>query len=181
MVASCQPRLVLKTRSVHWTLPDGEKSLKANILQAHLDVAARYAELSQARRLKVGAVVVKDDRIISIGYNGTPAGWDNNCEDEIPEEIDAESRTITPARLVTKPEVIHAEENAIAKLARSHESGAGASMFITHAPCAQCAKLILVSGIKNVYYRDVYRDDAGIKFLQQGGVNIEKIEKQHGE
>lgn len=140
------------------------------MLQAHLDVAARYAELSQARRLKVGAVVVKDDRIISIGYNGTPSGWDNNCEDEV-----------APAKLVTKPEVIHAEENAIAKLARSHESGDGATMFITHAPCAQCAKLILVSGIKAVYYRDVYRDDAGIKFLQQGGVHIEKVEKEHGD
>ena len=145
--------------------------MKANILQAHLDVAARYAELSQARRLKVGVVVVKDDRIISIGYNGTPSGWDNNCEDEIHYP---DSQAVT---LKTKPEVIHAEENAIAKLARSHESGDGASMFITHAPCAQCAKLILVSGIKNVYYRDVYRDDAGIKFLQQGGVHIEKIEK----
>lgn len=145
------------------------------MLQAHLDVAARYAELSKARRLKVGAVVVKDDRIISIGYNGTPAGWDNNCEDEIHYP---DSQAVI---LKTKPEVIHAEENAIAKLARSHESGEGASMFITHAPCAQCAKLILVSGIKNVYYRDVYRDDAGIRFLQQGGVHIEKVEKEHGD
>ena len=194
MVVSCQPRLVLKTRSVHWTLRDGEKSLKANILQAHLDVAVRYADLSKARRLKVGAVVVKDDRIISIGYNGTPPGWDNNCEklDWMPRDTGGwlnpnELRQLFPLtgehpelgqwpyRLITKPEVIHAEENAIAKLARSHESGEDASMFITHAPCAQCAKLILMSGIKNVYYRNVYRDDAGIKFLQQGGVNIEKI------
>lgn len=148
--------------------------MKANILQAHLDVAARYAELSHARRLKVGAVVVKDDRIISIGYNGTPAGWDNNCEHELHQPVGR-------VDLVTKPEVIHAEENAIAKLARSHESGDGASMFITHAPCAQCAKLILVSGISHVYYRDVYRDDAGIKFLQQGGVHIEKVEKENGD
>jgi len=159
--------------------------LKANILQAHLDVAARYAELSKARRLKVGAVVVKDDRIISIGYNGTPPGWDNNCENEIPLPQKEISPGISDAvyryELKTKPEVIHAEENAIAKLARSHESGDGATMFITHAPCAQCAKLILVSGIKAVYYRQVYRDDAGIKFLQQGGVHIEKVEKEDGE
>ena len=159
--------------------------MKANILQAHLDVAARYAELSKARRLKVGAVVVKDDRIISIGYNGTPPGWDNNCENEIPLPQKEISPGISDAvyryELKTKPEVIHAEENAIAKLARSHESGDGATMFITHAPCAQCAKLILVSGIKAVYYRQVYRDDAGIKFLQQGGVHIEKVEKEDGE
>ena len=158
--------------------------MKANILQAHLDVAARYAELSKARRLKVGAVVVKDDRIISIGYNGTPSGWDNNCEDEVWEftaAVYGEPQQLVNTGLKTKPEVIHAEENAIAKLARSHESGDGATMFITHAPCAQCAKLILVSGIKAVYYRQVYRDDAGIKFLQQGGVHIEKVEKEDGE
>lgn len=147
--------------------------MKANILQAHLDVAARYAELSHARRLKVGAVVVKDNRIISIGYNGTPPGWDNNCEDET---ID-ERWYVT---LKTKSEVIHAEENAIAKLARSHESGEGAAMFITHAPCAQCAKLILVSGIQSVYYRDIYRDDAGIKFLQKAGVQVQQIERVNG-
>ncbi len=174
--------------------------MKANILQAHLDVAARYAKLSKARRLKVGAVVVKDDRIISIGYNGTAPGGDNNCEnlDWMPRDSGGwlnpdELRQLFPLtgehpeygqwpyRLITKPEVIHAEENAIAKLARSHESGDGATMFITHAPCAQCAKLILISGIKNVYYRQVYRDDAGIKFLQQGGVHIEKVEKENGD
>ena len=97
-----------------------------------------FAELSHARRLHVGAIVVKDDRIISIGYNGMPAGWDNNCEDEINNE------------LKTKPEVLHAESNAIAKLAKSSESGLGADIFITHAPCMECAKLIYQSGIKRV-------------------------------
>jgi len=140
------------------------------MIQAHLDVAERYASLSKARRLKVGAIVVKDDRIISIGYNGTPAGWDNNCENELPD-----------GSLKTKAEVIHAEENAIAKLARSHESGEGAAMFITHAPCAQCAKMILVSGISTVYYRDTYRDDAGIKFLITGGVGVKQIEKENAD
>jgi dCMP deaminase len=147
--------------------------LKASILQAHLDVAARYAELSTARRLKVGAIIVKDNRIISIGYNGTPPGWDNNCEELV-------HRIAEEPVLKTLPEVIHAEENAIAKLARSHESGEGAAMFITHAPCAQCAKMILVSGIGSVYYRQQYRDDAGIKFLQRGGVAVQQLESKDG-
>ena len=147
--------------------------MKASILQAHLDVAARYAELSTARRLKVGAIIVKDNRIISIGYNGTPPGWDNNCEELV-------HRIAEEPVLKTLPEVIHAEENAIAKLARSHESGEGAAMFITHAPCAQCAKMILASGIGSVYYRQQYRDDAGIKFLQRGGVAVQQLESKDG-
>lgn len=142
--------------------------MKADMIQAHLDVAERYARLSKARRLNVGAVIVKDDRIISIGYNGTPPGWDNNCENELPD-----------GSLKTKAEVLHAEENAIGKLARSHESGEGATMFITHAPCAQCAKMILVSGISSIYYRDTYRDDAGIEFLTKGGVLVKQIEKEN--
>ena len=157
---------------------------------AHLDVAQRYSQLSQARRLKVGAVVVKDDRIISIGYNGTPPGWDNDCEDVFYtyDERDAVGTDWTYneqskrwSRLKTKPEVLHAEENAIGKLARSHESGEGAVMFITHAPCAQCAKLILVSGIRQVFYRDTYRDDSGIKFLIKGGIDVQQLkEDTHG-
>jgi dCMP deaminase len=137
------------------------------MLHAHLDVAHRYSQLSKARRLKVGAVVVKDDRIISIGYNGTPPGWDNNCEDELPD-----------GSLKTKPEVLHAEENAIGKLARSHESGDGATMFLTHAPCAQCAKLILVSGIRQVFYRDTYRDDYGVQFLVKGGIDVQQLKEE---
>jgi dCMP deaminase len=121
----------------------------------------------------VGAIIVKDNRIISIGYNGTPPGWDNNCEELV-------HRIAEEPVLKTLPEVIHAEENAIAKLARSHESGEGATMFITHAPCAQCAKMILVSGIGSVYYRQQYRDDAGIKFLQRGGVAVQQLESKDG-
>ena len=134
-----------------------------------MDVAERFAELSSARRLHVGAIVVKDDRIISIGYNGMPAGWDNNCEDEI-RYPDAEGVT-----LKTKPEVLHAETNAIAKLAKSNESGLGATMFITHAPCLDCAKLIYQSGIGSVLYRNSYRDTSGVTFLEKSGVKIEKI------
>jgi dCMP deaminase len=147
------------------------------MLQAHLDVAQRYSQLSKARRLKVGAVVVKNDRIISIGYNGTPPGWDNNCEDVVGEVKD-EAGNVVDTLLKTKPEVLHAEENAIGKLARSHESGDGATMFLTHAPCAQCAKLILVSGIRQVFYRDTYRDDSGVQFLIKGGIDVQQLKKE---
>jgi dCMP deaminase len=142
--------------------------------------------------------VVKDDRIISIGYNGMPAGWDNDCEhkdymsgdaggwldpEEIYERWPFEEEDIDPdlgyARryaLKTKPEVLHAESNAIAKLAKSNDSGNGADIFITHAPCIECAKLIYQSGINGVYYGENYRDDSGIEFLKKSGVNIEKLD-----
>jgi len=143
-----------------------------------MKTAKIFAELSSARRLHVGAIVVKDDRIISIGYNGMPAGWDNNCEDEIVDSCAGSSITgvIISHRLKTKPEVLHAESNAIAKLAKSNESGLGADIFITHAPCIECAKLIYQSGINGVYYSENYRDDSGIEFLKKSGVNIEKLD-----
>lgn len=148
-----------------------------------MKVAETFAGLSSARRLHVGAIVVKDDRIISIGYNGMPSGWDNNCEDKIycddgdclEQQLPKESDTWKKYKLKTKPEVLHAETNAIAKLAKSTESGLGASMFITHAPCMDCAKLVYQSGINNVYYRNSYRDESGIQFLQKAGVWVEKI------
>jgi len=136
-----------------------------------MKTAETFAELSHARRLHVGAIVVKDDRIISIGYNGMPAGWDNDCEDQIYEE---DGFHIT---LKTKPEVLHAETNAIAKLAKSNESGMGATMFITHAPCLDCAKLIYQSGISHVLYRDSYRDTSGITFLEKSGVGVTQVKK----
>lgn len=139
-----------------------------------MKVAETFAELSSARRLHVGAIVVKDDRIISIGYNGMPSGWDNNCEDEIGSVMD-DNGNVYEARLKTKPEVLHAETNAIAKLAKSTESGMGATMFVTHAPCLDCAKLIYQSGISSVLYRNTYRSDDGIAFLERAGVKIEKI------
>ena len=177
--------------------------MKDRLKRAYMDVAQRFAELSHARRLHVGAIVVKDDRIISIGYNGMPAGWDNNCEDKDymtdaggwldPEEIEerwphAENTNILDVetgntvkierryRLKTKPEVLHAESNAIAKLARSNDSGDGADIFITHAPCMECAKLIYQSGIRHVFYGAQYRDTAGIEFLEKSGITIEKID-----
>jgi dCMP deaminase len=143
--------------------------MKEKFKQAYMKTAQTFAELSHARRLKVGALVVKDDRIISIGYNGMPAGWDNNCEYEM-KWPNGEIRF-----LETKQEVLHAESNAIAKLARSNESGEGSTMFITHSPCIECAKLIYQSGIKQVYYGLQYRDDAGVVFLQKSKIFVGQV------
>lgn len=136
-----------------------------------MDIAERTAQLSSAKRLHVGSIIVKDDRIISIGYNGMPSGWDNNCETEV--IIEEDEKFIKG--LKTKPEVLHAETNAIAKLAKSTESGDSATMFVTHAPCLDCAKLIYQSGINSVLYRNSYRDDNGINFLIKAGVSVEKL------
>lgn len=162
-----------------------------------MKTAKVFANLSYARRLNVGAIIVKDDRIISIGYNGMPAGWDNNCEDVewcsaggwlSPEEIeegwpyegsylDFDGNEMQGRyRLKTKPEVLHAESNAIAKLARSNESGEDASLFVTHSPCIECAKLIYQTGIKNVFYKENYRNNDGINFLEKSGVAVEKLD-----
>lgn len=143
-----------------------------------MDWAARTAELSHARRLHVGAVIVKDDTVISYGYNGMPAGWDNNCEYEVTEfqtEYGVGSKLVNTGELKTRPEVLHAESNAIAKLARSTNSGLGATMFVTHAPCLDCAKLIYQSGISSVLYRNSYRDTSGVTFLEKSGVKINQI------
>ena len=142
--------------------------MKKKLSDAYMRSAEIFAELSSARRLHVGAIIVKDNRIISIGYNGMPSGWDNNCEDEYVNEI---GQSI----LRSKTEVLHAETNAIAKLAKSTESGEGAAMFITHAPCLDCAKLVYQSGIDSVYYRNSYRDEVGVRFLEKAGVKIEQI------
>lgn len=131
-----------------------------------MDWAKRVAELSYARRLQVGAVIVKDDCVISYGYNGMPAGWDNNCEHEM-KWPNGEIRF-----LETKLEVLHAESNAISKLAKSSNSGLGSTMFVTHSPCIECAKLIYQSGITNIYYNADYRNNDGIEFLKKSGVNV---------
>jgi dCMP deaminase len=165
--------------------------MKPKIIKAHMEVAGIYAKMSSATRLKVGAIVVKDDRIISIGYNGMPSGWDNNCEYkdyDLSKDLDGnyfpDHTNFYPFKddkgrygLKTRPEVLHAEANAIAKVARSPESAENSDIFITHAPCIECAKLIYQSGIKQVFYRDNYRSDAGIEFLKQAGVTINKVEE----
>ena len=140
---------------------------------AHMNAAEGYAKLSHARRLQVGAIITKDDRVISIGYNGTPAGWDNNCEDTFYEEDIGHKYT------KTKPEVLHAETNAVAKVARSTNSTDGADIFVTHAPCIECAKLIHQSGIKRLFYRDTYKNDDGLNFLNQCNVEVNCVKELH--
>ena len=171
--------------------------MKQKFIDAYMKTAEVFAGLSSARRLHVGAIIVKDDRIISIGYNGMPSGWDNNCEDKeymssdaggwlSPEEIEEQwpnQEQMLPKEdnlwrryaLKTKPEVLHAETNAIAKLAKSTESGADAVLFVTHAPCLDCAKLVYQSGINSVYYRNSYRNEDGINFLKKCNVEVNKI------
>ena len=143
--------------------------MKPKFIAAFMDVAERFAQLSSATRLQVGAIVVKDDRIISIGYNGMPSGWDNECEDTFHHH---ELGTCTS---VTKAEVIHAESNAISKLARGTESGLDATMFVTHAPCIDCAKLVYQSGIASVYYKNDYRSTQGLEFLTKSNVDVIKV------
>ena len=143
--------------------------MKSKHITAYMKTAETFAECSTAKRAKVGAIIVKDDRIISIGYNGMPSGWDNNCENEIGVHKGE------PV-LKTKPQVLHAEMNAISKVARSSESSQDAVMFLTHAPCHDCAKMIYQSGISSVYYRTTYRDSTGIEFLEQCNIPVTQID-----
>jgi dCMP deaminase len=143
--------------------------MKQKFIDAHMASAEVYSRLSSAKRLQVGCVVVKDNTIIGIGYNGMPSGWTNDCEDII--EVHEDGGVVTK----TKSEVLHAETNALAKIARSTNSSEGASLFVTHAPCIDCAKLIHQSGINSVYYRNSYRDELGINFLNQCKVKVTKV------
>jgi dCMP deaminase len=152
--------------------------MKQKYIDMYMDWAARAADLSHARRLQVGAVIVKEDRVISMGYNGMPAGWDNNCEIETVELYSGYEGAIHRTVLKTKPEVLHAETNAIAKLAKSTESGDGAVLFVTHMPCLDCAKLIFQSGICSVFYRDSYRNTDGVTFLEQSGITVTQIQQE---
>lgn len=161
--------------------------MTAKFEKAYMDVAERFAELSTAIRAKVGCIIVKDNRIISIGYNGMPSGWDNECEDHLesyderdannpldPRQWTYDTDTKKYHALKTKPEVLHAETNAIAKVARSPESAEGATLFCTHLPCMDCAKLIYQSGIATVYYKHEYlaAKGTGKKFLLESGVEV---------
>ena len=165
--------------------------MKKKFVDYFMNIAELTSKLSYAKRLQVGAVIVKGNQIIGTGYNGMPTGWENNCEDKVWDtgaggwlsseefseqypykEYNLEAGQEVHYKLKTKPEVLHAESNAIAKVSRSTESSEGATLFCTHAPCIECAKLIYQSGINTVYYRDQYRDNSGLDFLKQGGVNV---------
>lgn len=155
--------------------------MKEKHINYFMSIAKETAKLSTARKLKVGCIIVKEDRIISIGYNGTPSGWDNDCEEmRLPEWTKTKGihcdDILLYADLKTKPEVLHAEANAITKLARSSESGEGSSLFVTHTPCIECAKLIYQSGIREVYIGEDYSPTkgCGIRFLEQCDINIIK-------
>lgn len=167
--------------------------MKENWKRAFMDTAKRFAEESYAVRLQVGAIVVKNDKIISIGINGTPSGWENVCEDKEYssgggwldvgdmlerwpyEEISDDGLTTKRYRLVTKPETLHAERNALDKITRSVESAEDAVLFVTHSPCLECAKSIYGAGIKEVYYATEYRDSDGIDFLKKCDILVEKM------
>jgi dCMP deaminase len=169
--------------------------MKDKFIQAYMKTAYVFAGLSYAKKLQVGAIAVRDHQILATGYNGTPIGQSNELEYKIyfnPEvdHIDDDGYTrsedeikrlfpyyddINRYQLITKPEVIHAEMNCIAKLASSTESGKGASLFVTTAPCLKCSLLILQSGISEVYYHRVYRSTDGIEFLRNVGIDLIQV------
>ena len=126
-----------------------------------MGMAAVWAKNSYCKRLQVGALIVKDKMIISDGYNGTPSGFENVCEDESG---------------ATKPYVLHAEANAITKVAKSGNSSDGATLYVTASPCLECSKLIIQSGIRRVVYRDEYRLTDGIDLLRRAGIEVEKVD-----
>tara|TARA_Y100000004_G_C8914158_1_gene412292 strand:- start:156 stop:605 length:450 start_codon:yes stop_codon:yes gene_type:complete len=148
--------------------------MKLKFIKYYLEIAKLTSQLSTAERLKVGAVIVKDDRIISIGYNGMPSGWSNVCEKPAVPPV-THARYIAD-QLVTKPEVLHAEANAITKLARSNESGFNSVMFCTHSPCLECSKLIYQSGISEVHYIWDYRSQNGTNFLAECDIGLTQHE-----
>jgi dCMP deaminase len=139
---------------------------KTNIDNVFMEIAHSIGKLSYAKRLQVGCIVVKDGNILSMGYNGMPYGFENECEFE---------GTPEHKKLRTKPEVLHAESNAISKLARSTQSSDGADLYVTDSPCFDCAKLIIQSGIKAVYYRGEYRIKDGLVLLEDAGIKVERV------
>ena len=141
--------------------PYGDKQLDFD--KRYLEMAHIWAKNSYCIRRQVGALIVKNRMIISDGYNGTPSGFENICEDEVGK---------------TKPYVLHAEANAITKVAKSNNSSDGATLYVTSAPCMECSKLIIQAGIKRVVYSDDYRATEGLELLQRAGIEILKMEKE---
>lgn len=169
--------------------------MKKKFIDYFMSIADITSKLSYAKRLQVGAVIVKGNQIIGTGYNGMPSGWENSCENKVwdtgsggwlsPEEIyeqypyeeyHPEAEQVVRYNLKTKPEVLHAEMNALMKVARSTESTENSILFCTHAPCIECAKAIYQSGINTLYYREQYRSEDGLDFLRRGDVNVHRYE-----
>jgi len=137
------------------------KETKYNLM--YMNIAELFAEMSYAVRKKVGSVIVKDNNILSFGWNGTPSGFPNKCEIEVDGE------------LKTKDEVIHSEANAILKLAKSNTGAAGSTLYVTLSPCIECSKMILQSGITEVFYKESYKGDPGVKFLKKAGIKVQQL------
>lgn len=139
--------------------------MKPKFIDYFMKVAELTSTLSYAKRLQVGAVIVKGNQTIGTGYNGMPTDWENTCEYTIEDAMGYDT-------FKTKPEVLHAESNALMKVARSTESSEGATLFCTHSPCMDCAKLIYQAGIETVYYKETYRSEDGLNFLRKSGINV---------
>jgi len=136
--------------------------MKPKLIEAYMDIAERFAQVSECQRLKVGAIIVKNGSILAHGWNGTPSGFRTNvCE--------LEDGT-------TSPFVLHAEQNVLVKMAKSTESIEGAELFCTHSPCPECSKLLAQSGVKKVYYKHAYRITEGLDVLDQLGVSTQKVQ-----
>ena len=157
-------------------------TMKSKFIKYYMDIAELTAKLSYAKRLHVGAVIVKGNQVLSSGYNGMPSGWENVCENKVycedgeykEQQLPKDSNEWKNFKLVSKPEVMHAERNALDKVAASNESTQGAIMFCTHSPCLECAKSIYNTGITEIYYKHDYRSGAGIEFLKKTGVHVKK-------
>ena len=145
--------------------------IKPKFVKYFATIAEETAKLSSAIKLQVGCVIVKDNRILSVGYNGTPSGWDNECE-EVIKWPNGDIKFLT-----TKPEVLHAEANCLMKLCQSTESSKGATLFVTHTPCIECAKLIYQAGISQVYYINEYNATKGCgqEFLEKAGIRCQIV------
>ena len=144
--------------------------MQKKFAKAYMAIAHTFADLSYSKKLTVGCIIVKDRRIISTGYNGMPAGWTNNCEEPIYEEGDHDPNIYYR----TKDEVLHAESNALMKVAASTESSEGADLFCTHTPCIECAKLVVQAGIRNVYIENRYESakGCGLNFLKTSRIGV---------
>jgi len=144
---------------------------RISIEDVYMEIAYSVAKLSYAERRQVGCVIVKDQQIVSFGYNGTPSGFDNSCE-EVVESCQNNCDCGGCETTVTKKEVLHAESNALTKIAKSTMSSGDADLYTTTSPCFECAKLIIQSGIKRVFYNETYRDMSGVELLEKSNINV---------